>query len=235
MQKRLFLLYFQEYSNIHKIIGVFDDIVDLKVAYDRVLEDKDDKYKALLESRHMELTIAEFDRSSGEFEVLLPENLWDELVSLDKYKKVKYGINDAWQFLFWRDYVSEENGRLVCDGKHLGTLDSTKEEMDVYFKVQDTAEIVEMMGWHWGGWNECPTSDFMAAKMREWGKAYGAQLTEISHDTLVFQCRKKLKEKEADALLQDISNFPSNALDVADFETIRKRLIEDGVFVLWWD
>lgn len=235
MQKRLFLLYFPGYFDRDENIGIYDDITCLKAAYERVLEDQDHEYEILLQSPHTELTIAEYDRNSGEFETSDPEGLWEELAGLDKYKKVKYAINDAWQHRFWRDYVSEQDGFLVCDGNYSWTPDSTKEETDIYFRVDDTAEIMEMMGVNWGGWNECPTSDIMAAKMREWGRIYGAQLTEISHDTLVFQCQKKLEEKEAEALLQDISDFPSNALDTADFESIKKRLIEEGIFVLWWD
>ncbi len=154
---------------------------------------------------------------------------------LDKYKKVKYRIDDVWQYMFWHDYVSEQNGRLVCDRNYSRTADNVKEEMDIYFKVEETAEIMEAMGTNWGGWNECPASHIMAGKMREWERAYGAELTEISHDTLVFRCQRKLEEKEAEALLQDISNFPSNALDIADFETIRRRLIDEGTFALWWD
>ncbi|MEZ3436133.1 MAG: DUF4253 domain-containing protein [Lachnospiraceae bacterium] len=235
MQTRLFLLYFPGSLDGDEIIGIYDDITDLKAAYKGVLEDREHEYEILLQSPHTELTIKGFDKDLGEFETLDPESLWEELVGLDKYKKVKYGIDDAWQYRFWRDYVSEQNGRLVCDGNYSWTSDSTKEEMDIYFKVDDTVEIMEMMGVNWGGWNKCSTSDIMAEKMREWGGIYGAQLMEISHDTLVFRCQKKLEEKDAETLLRDISDFPSNALDIADYETIKKRLIEEGIFVLWWD
>lgn len=95
MQTRLFLLYFPGSLDGDEIIGIYDDITDLKAAYEGVLEDREHEYEILLQSPHTELTIKGFDKDLGEFETLDPESLWEELVGLDKYKKVKYGIDDA--------------------------------------------------------------------------------------------------------------------------------------------
>ena len=70
---------------------------------------------------------------------------------------------------------------------------------------------------------------------RNYGRINQTIMHEIGHFALGHTEDGDKEEKEAEALLQDISNFPSNALDIADFETIRRRLIDEGTFALWWD
>lgn len=75
----------------------------------------------------------------------------------------------------------------------------------------------------------------MERKAKEWYEQYDAELIQIAHDTLKFQCRRNLNEEEIMALLEDIEDFAPNSLDVADYDVIKTQLMREGIFVLWWD
>lgn len=123
------------------------------------------------------------------------------------------------------------SGEYFCDRE----MPKDKDEViTVKFDVANTYEIFDEMGEWWGGWNDCPDSGTMKNKAQEWYDKYGAELKEISHDTLVFSCRK-LSESEANALWEDICRFAPNSRDIDDEATIKERLLKDSGFTLWWD
>ncbi len=106
------------------------------------------------------------------------------------------------------------------------------ESISVQFHVQHIHEIFEMMGQWWGDWNDCPDYKTMGNKAQEWQEKYGAELMEISHDKLIFQCRC-LSEDEADALWKDICQIAPNSQDIK--ENGKKKILESSEFALWWD
>ena len=143
--------------------------------------------------------------------------------------KVKYYLDHESQLQFLLRRIELKNGNYICKGE----ANDEESKIDVYFDVKDSAAILELMDW--GDFNWCPPASVMAAKVREFQEKYGAELIEIRHDTLVFKCRNKLDDSTVQALLEELENFPSNAMDLADREVIKERLKTEGVFELWWD
>lgn len=84
MENRLFLLYFPGYFDGDKIIGIYDDILKLKAAYERVNDNVADEngfrqYDIYFNNPNTKLTIEEFDRDNEKFMEVNPELLWVEL------------------------------------------------------------------------------------------------------------------------------------------------------------
>ena len=135
---------------------------------------------------------------------------------------------------FKRNFIRKDGDEYVCDGQRI--RNAKDESISVKFKsMEHTYEIFSLMGNVWGDWNGCPDWTVMKQKAKEWYEYYGAELTRVAHDTLVFQCKRKLTENEVETLIKDISHFAPNSLDFAKHEMIRKNLAEEGTFVLWWD
>lgn len=148
-------------------------------------------------------------------------------------KNIQYVVDSLDMFQFKRDYIRREGDKWICDGTY--TEGNTAEEISVCFKVYSTADVFSLMSFRWGGWNECPAAMEMRDKAREWENKYSAELKKISHDTLYFQCGRRLKAAEVEELLADIRETAPNSMDIDDFHVIRERLAEEGRFVLWWD
>ena len=158
-------------------------------------------------------------------------------------KKVRFIVDGVRQFLFWKKNIRQtKEGHFVCSNANeleeweewedLGR----KEVYNVYFDTEDTAEILERMGMLWGNFNNwCPPAHVMAGKAREWERKYGAEITEIAHDSLVFHCNRRLQMSEVDELMRELDELPSNAIDLGSAQSIRDKQVNDGIFVLWWD
>ena len=50
-----------------------------------------------------------------------------------------------------------------------------------------------------------------------------------------LQYTRKPNEAEAEQLLAELKELPSNALDIGDYSDLKNRIIEEGIFSLWWD
>lgn len=68
---RLFLLYFPGYFDGDEIIGIYDDVIELKKAYNRVLADENEEYEIYLNNPNTELSIKEFDTKNGNLLMLI--------------------------------------------------------------------------------------------------------------------------------------------------------------------
>ena len=68
---------------------------------------------------------------------------------------------------------------------------------------------------------------------KKWYEKYDAELIRIAHDTLSFKCRK-LSEKEAQILMQEIKNLSAEIIDCSAGEWL-DHLMEKQSFTLWWD
>lgn len=149
-------------------------------------------------------------------------------------KTIECVIDNIEMFQFIRDFVKkEDDGLYYCDGQ---CVKRKKEEtLSVNFRTSNSYEVFSMFGSLWGGWNDCPDWRTMERKSKEWYEKYGAEIIKISHDSLEFRCKRKLSTKDAEQLMLEIAGFAPNSMDLADYETIRDKLIREGRFVLWWD
>jgi hypothetical protein len=150
-----------------------------------------------------------------------------------EHKMIECKIDHMDMFQFKRDFIKKEGEEYVCDGQY--TQSSEDEIIPVKFRVEHTYDIFSIFGHLWGDWNQCPSWNAMERKAKEWYEKYDAELIQIAHDTLKFQCKRKLTEEEIIALLEDIEDFAPNSLDVTDYDVIKAKLMGEGIFVLWWD
>ena len=234
-ERRLFLLYFPGCFDGEELIGIFDDTLRLREAYDRVLADAEGQYEIYLQSCDTELTIAEYHRETGTFEKIVSETLWREEELFENAahrKKLRFHFDHITQYDAWMNHIAVKNGRCILDGG-FHAREHFDDAVTLYLNLPDIPAIFDVI--EWGGWNECPSAEIMRDKAREWYRKYGAVLTELSHDALVFQCETVPDERSAKALLEEIAYFAPNSMDVADFCTIWKALKEEGRFTLWWD
>lgn len=150
-----------------------------------------------------------------------------------EYKMIECKIDHVDMFQFKKDFIKKEGEEYVCDGQYAPCAED--EIIPVKFFVDNTYTIFSIFDSLWGDWNQCPRWNVMGRKAKEWYEQYDAELIQIAHDTLKFQCKRKLTEEETIALLEDIEDFAPNSLDVADYDVIKANLLGEGIFVLWWD
>lgn len=152
----------------------------------------------------------------------------------EENKSIEIVIDSVEMLEFKKNFIRKDGDKYECDGQVIRTVED--ESIPVRFSnMEHTYELFSLLGNLWGNWNDCPDWKVMKHKTKNWYETYGAELVKMSHDTLVFQCNRKLMENEVENLLEDISNFAPNSLDIAKYEIIKKRLAEDSKFVLWWD
>lgn len=149
-------------------------------------------------------------------------------------KSIEIILDSVEMLEFKKNFIRKDGDKYECDGQVIRTVQD--ESIPVRFKnMEHTYELFSLMGNLWGNWNDCPDWKVMKQKAKNWYENYGAELVKIAHDTLVFQCNRKLTVDEVENLIMDISSFAPNSLDIAKHETIKKKLAEDGIFILWWD
>lgn len=121
MENRLFLLYFPGYFDGDEIIGIYDDISQLKASYERVINNAADEYDFYLNNPNTKITIEEFDRDNEIFEEVEPKLLWAELDKESVYGKGPFFLlvtadewnhdDDRWLGI----YVSKKAAREAYD------------------------------------------------------------------------------------------------------------------------
>lgn len=153
---------------------------------------------------------------------------------MDAVKTIECVIDNIDMFQFIRDFVKkEDDGLYYCDGQYVQR--KQEETVTVNFRTSNSYEVFSMMGSLWGDWNDCPDWRAMGRKSKEWYEKYGAEIIKISHDSLEFQCNRKLVVKEAEQLIGEIAEFAPNSMDGVDYDTIKGKLMVAGRFILWWD
>lgn len=234
---------YDEFHDGDEWIGIYDSLPKLKRAYEEAvwklkneqmkLGDRDN-WTAI----HEKVMIHTFNQATEKwrydipYEILFPKK---EESEYEEYKTVQYIVDHPDMFVFKQQGIRcGKYGDYVYDSRILKRNRPMDEVIPVKFRVKHTYEIFEEMGVWWGGWNDCPDWRTMRDKAQEWYVKYNAELKEISHDTLVFACRKLSKE-EVDALWDDICRFAPDSSGIADEEVIKKRLWLNREFVLWWD
>lgn len=241
MKQRLFLLCDRAEGVVDEVIGIYDDILELKEAYERGKDDIHKESRKDKEYSDPERCVLEFDRTSQKFQEVDLQKLWKYTEEIsNEYCRVRVILDHADMYLFYKynvRYTTE--GLYFCGAKpdlcDPGSLRWNDLELDICFSEKNASEIIKDMQEWWGGWDTCPSSAQMAEKVKRWEETYGVTLTEIAHDSLTFRCRRKPDEKEAEQLLAECRDLPSNALDLADVQILKRRLVEDGIFSLWWD
>ncbi len=109
----------------------------------------------------------------------------------------------------------------------------------IIFKVPTTKpwEVVAYLPF--GGWNDCPKPEKMAAVCKYWYDKYGAVPVTITHDILEMSVPKKVNQMEALVLAKEHFAFdPDRVFQATSSFTISEvasSLSVSNVWFFWWD
>ena len=118
-------------------------------------------------------------------------------------------------------------------------LGSNETEETIIFEVRTTNpwELVAYLPF--GGWNECPEPDKMAAVCKYWFDKYGAVPVTISHDTLEMAVPECVPESAALELAKEHYAFTPDRVDqgtqTCTISEVAASLRVSKVWYFWWD
>lgn len=90
-----------------------------------------------------------------------------------------------------------------------------------------------------GGWNECPAPEEMAAICKYWYEKYAAVPAVITHDTLEMLLPESVKREEAMELAKEHYSFCNDRVDqctsTGTLGEVADSLWRSRVWYFWWD
>lgn len=90
----------------------------------------------------------------------------------------------------------------------------------------------------WGGWNECPASEYHIAAFRSWRDRFGLELVAFNHDTLNLRVQRGPSTREAAIdLAREQYVYCSDIVDQGDgkLSTLAATLLGAPWWYFWWD
>ena len=148
---RLFLLYYPAlFLDIDKdeLIGIYDDVIELKEACDMVLADNDKYFEFLINNPYSELTVKEFDSVNQKFIDVDLEKLGEYADKLNhNYQAINLIISHEDMYSFYKNNVIHtKSGINICgdcpNGFDHKDISSSDIAIKVYFSNQSTSEIM---------------------------------------------------------------------------------------------
>ena len=70
---------------------------------------------------------------------------------------------------------------------------------------------------------------------KSWEERFGAEIIDISHDTIDFRLTREISEEEIDLLIQECRNHYADAYCTGGYEELRKIIKDKSEFYIWWD
>lgn len=102
--------------------------------------------------------------------------------------------------------------------------------------TSDWTEVPAYM--KFGGYNDCPASEWHVAALRHWRDLYGVQLVGVSHDTLDLRiARRPETREEAAAQAIAIYNYCPDVVDQGSgsVSELARDILNQNWWYLWWD
>ena len=142
--------------------------------------------------------------------------------------------NSPSMFQFFQQFVHQtENNEFYCDGEPV-KYSNPGVKID-FQNIQHTYELFLLLGNYWGGWNSTPTSDEMYAIAKDWESRFGAEIIEISHDSVGFRLGRELSDGEIDDLIRECKNIFADASCNGGYEEMKKINKDKSELYIWWD
>lgn len=109
------------------------------------------------------------------------------------------------------------------------------EPLEVSFPdVKNAWEVLTAVSF--GNFNECPATDVIVEKSKYWYEKYGAEITEISHDSIKYSIPDSINSQKANELKDEILHFAPDSISFDESETeMVQNIIKEKCFYLWWD
>lgn len=216
------------------------------------------------EVMHIYAEAVEKGKKEGYTPVLVPEDeILDEYFGIlrdeDQYsveetlKKVGgNGKELLWKYL--KEFTEQEEDETFDEKEFLGEMENG-EAIDTFSSMIDYGdgeikqtlllEIPTKNPWEvvvyvpFGGWNECPVPEEMAAICRYWFEKYGAMPAVITHDTLEFLLPKPIAKDEAMETAKEHAAFCSDRVgqctESGTVGEVADTLWQSTVWYFWWD
>lgn len=108
-------------------------------------------------------------------------------------KKINFQVcDDIRMFQVFKEYARvNENNEFYVDGNSVFGIKERGVMVD-FQNIEHTYEIFELLGSHWGGWEQTPTAQSMYCIAKKWEEAYKAEIIDISKDSIEFHLDKEL-------------------------------------------
>ncbi len=137
-------------------------------------------------------------------------------------------------FHFFKQFVHQtDKNEFYCDGEYVY---QSNPGVKVDFRNLDhTYEVFALLGDYWGGWNSTPASEAMYDITKRWEERFGAEIIEISFDSIGFRFDRKLTDPEIDVLLNECKKLYADANCKGGYEEMKKIIKEKSELYVWWD
>lgn len=150
-------------------------------------------------------------------------------------KKIGFHVcDDIRMFQVFREYVRINNNQFYVDGNSVSGIEDRGVKVD-FQNFEHTYEIFELLGTHWGGWEQTPTAQSMYSIAQMWEQVYKAEIVDISKDSIEFHLDKELSDKEIDELFEEIIGLHAESNCDGGFEKMREIIKQEARFSIWWD
>ncbi len=70
---------------------------------------------------------------------------------------------------------------------------------------------------------------------KSWEERFGAEIIDISHDTIDFRLTREISEEEIVLLIRECRNHHADANCTGGYEELRKIIKDKSEFYIWWD
>lgn len=136
-----------------------------------------------------------------------------------KHIEIKQEPDGTITYTYNHDYLSND---------HLGYLDVS------FPDVENSWDVLEIVSF--GNFNDCPAADVIVEQSKLWYDKYGAEIVEISHDTIKYSLPDSPDLKKASELKEEIILFAPESISLFNSETdMTEEIIKEKCFYLWWD
>ena len=101
-------------------------------------------------------------------------------------KKINFQVcDDICMFQVFKEYVRvNEDNEFFVDGNFVTGIEERGVIVD-FQNFNHTYEIFNLLGPHWGGWEQTPTAQSMYCIAKKWEEAYKAEIIDI------YQCHRQ--------------------------------------------
>lgn len=111
------------------------------------------------------------------------------------------------------------------------------EPVEVIFPDIDKSKSWEVLrAVSFGDFNNCPSAEVIVSQSKDWYEKYGAVVTEIRHDTIMYSLPDSLDIEKINYLKDEILSFAPNSIEFYKSEDdIVECIAKQKCFYVWWD
>ncbi len=159
----------------------------------------------------------------------------------EKILKQRFDENLQYSGMTLEDYTADYDGEPAMVNYASAFMDySTSESVEtIIFEVPTTNPWEAVIYLPFGGFNDCPKPETMAAVCKYWYEKYGAVPVTITHDILEMSVPEYVDEKDSLELAKEHYAFCADRVDQGTatytISEVAASLAVSKVWYFWWD